>query len=276
MKMFLNLACLSLLSIPIFLTDINHAHAQQQKPYGMQTLKAKPSQADTPKLTSEENGPEAEKEPVYKPLIPLSPKDALVEIEDLEKWNHLDKAALASSDIDIKNLVHIIESDRGSVPPQGLFLAAKSLADRNLMEQAAIYFTVGQLRLAFDMQRWPSIQNQDDIKRNSEDDKKTSDQSTPNTDTPPRMDNPHAGIQNLSTAVGQPIISWMLKDPARMNKVLNQARVWDAGSQYSYLPEYELTAPFAFEKWEKTLKKVRKTYFERMNNVVKAMEHVKN
>lgn len=249
------------------------SYAQQQKQYGMQSLKPKPLETTEPKLEDVE--PEPELEPAYKPLIALSPKDALIKPEDLERWTHLNEVALAHSDSQIKKLIHIIESDRGAVPPQGLFLAAKSLADRNLIEQAAVYFSVGQLRLAFDMQRWPSVQNKDDLKRKDEDAKKTSDQSAPNQDTPPRIDNPHSGIQSLSHAIGQPIISWMLKDPAQMNKVLNQARTWDASSNYLYLPDYDLTEPIAFEKWERTLKKVRETYFERMNKIMKAMEHVK-
>jgi hypothetical protein len=267
---FIYIAFVHLYALSFF---AHSSYAQQQQKYGMQSLKPKSLETVEPK--SQEGEPEPELEPAYKPLIALSPKDALIEPEDLEKWTHLNEVALANSDSQIKKLIHIIESDRGAVPPQGLFLAAKSLADRNLMEQAAVYFSVGQLRLAFDMQRWPSVQNKDDLKRKDEDAKKTSDQSAPNQDTPARIDNPHSGIQSLSQAIGQPIIAWMLKDPARMNKVLNQARAWDASSNYQYLPDYDLTEPIAFEKWERTLKKVRETYFERMDKIMKAMERVK-
>ena len=271
MQQFIKFICILSFSVGGF---VQSSYAQEQKPYGMQSLKAKPATHE--KRGEEfETEPQSEKEPLYEPLIPLSPMDSLIEIEDLEKWDHLNEAALANNDADIKKLIHLIESDRGAVPPQGLFLAAKSLADRNLMERAAVYFTVGQLRLAFDMQRWPSVKNKEDIERKKIDAKKTFDQSAPNQDTPPRIDNPHIGIQNLSSGIGQPIIAWMLKDPARMSRVLNQARVWDAASPYAYLPDYDLTEPIEFEKWEKILKRVRETYFARMDKIMKAMERVK-
>ncbi len=254
-----------------------HAKAQQQNPYGMQSLKPKPPEPETKAPSVEEDvPPKPESEPAYKPMLPLTPKESLFKVDDLEKWTHLDEAALSHNDKDIKNLIHIIESDRGAVPPQGLFLAAKSLADSNFMEQAAVYYFVGQLRLAFDMQRWPSVQNKDDLEKNEEDSKKIQDQVAPHHDAPPRIHNPHIGIQNLSNGIGQPIIAWILKDPQRMDKVLNQVRIWDAASPYAYLPDYDLSDPIAFDKWEKTLKKVREIYFERMTNLMKAMERVKN
>lgn len=249
--------------------------AQQQKPYGMQSIRLKPVEESKPSAPPEEAKTEVEEEP-YAPLTPLPIDDALVKVEDLEKWDHLDEAALSHSQKDVSNLIHIIESDRGAVPPQGLFLAAKSLADKNMMEQAAVYFFVGQLRLSFDMQRWPAIENADDLKRKAEDDKKSPEQAAPNRDAPPRIENPHTGIERLAASLGQPIIAWALKDPQRFSEILDKVKSWDAASPYAYLPEYDLTEPVAFEKWERILKKVRDTYFKRMSNLAKAMERIKN
>jgi hypothetical protein len=273
MKIFIKYNLFGFLFAFTLLAFLNNGVAQEQKKYGMQSLKSNPleKEEDSKKLEK----PEEEAEPPKDKLTPLTIKESLIKIDDLEKWSHLDEAALANTDKEVARLIYIIESDRGAVPPQGLFLAAKSLADKNLMEQAALYYLVGQLRLTFDMQRWPSVQNKDDIERKSEDSKKTSDQSAPNIDKPPRIDNPHAGIKNLSDMVGSPIISWLVKNPARMNDVLAKVRVWDANAAYAYLPDYDLTEPIEFEKWEKALKKVRERYFAHMSSLTKAMERIK-
>jgi hypothetical protein len=273
MKIFIKYNLFGLLFAFSLLAFLSNGTAQEQKKYGMQSLKSNPIEKgeDSKKLDEIEEETELPKDK----LLPLTIKESLVKIDDLEKWGHLDEAALANTDKEVSRLIYIIESDRGAVPPQGLFLAAKALADKNLMEQAALYYLAGQLRLAFDMQRWPSVQNKDDIKRKSEDNKKSSDQSAPNLDKPPRIDNPHAGIKNLSDMVGSPIISWLVKNPARMNAVLAKVRIWDASASYAYLPDYDLTEPIEFEKWERTLKRVREKYFEHMSSLTKAMERVK-
>ena len=250
------------------------AEAQQQQPYvGMHHLKANPTPAPAAPAVNEnaaapipEDTPPAA--PVYKALLP---KEALVRPDDLEKWNHLDEAALATSDMDVQRLIHVIESDRGAVPPQGLFLAAKSLADRGLMEQAAIYLFVGQLRLEFDMARWPPTPNKEDIKAQEQDQKKTQDQASPSKSKVPRMDNPHTGIKYLGDQIGAPIISWVLKSPQRMDKVIKMTRAWEMSSPYGYLPAYDLTDSVPFDKWEKLLSKTREDYFTRLSNWAKIM-----
>lgn len=273
MKIFIKYNLFGFLFAFSLLVFLNNVLAQEQKKYGMQSLKSNPIEKEEDSKKLEEV--QEEEEPQKDKLTPLTIKESLIKIDDLEKWNHLDEAALANTDKEVSSLIYIIESDRSAVPPQGLFLAAKALADKNLMEQAALYYLVGQLRLTFDMQRWPSVQNKDDIERKSEDSKKTSDQSAPNLDMPPRIDNPHAGIKNLSDMVGSPIISWLVKNPARMNTVLAKARIWDASAKYAYLPDYDLTEPIEFEKWERTLKRVREKYFEQMSILTKAMERIK-
>lgn len=246
----------------------------QQTPYvGMHHLKPKPAQP-----APEEKKPEvteAEEEialPVYKPI---TAKDALIKQEDLETWNHLDEAATSYSELDVQKLVHLIESDRGAVPPQGLFLAAKALTDRGLMEQAAVYFFVGQLRLTFDKARWPTRDNEDDVKRLSEDNKKSEDQQSPNRSYTPRTDNPHQGIEDLANMIGAPIMSWMMKDQQRIGQVMRLVRQWDSSCTYAYLPDYDLTEPVAFEKWAKILVQTREDFFAQMESLSKAMSKVR-
>lgn len=265
---------LPLLTLALFLLPVT-AHAQQSGYIGMHHLKPKPAPvAQAPVETPPE--PEVEEEtptlPVYKAL---SPKDALVKPEDLEKWDHMSDAALAHNPLEIQALIHLIESDRGAVPPQGLFLAAKSLADRNLMEQAAVYYFVGQLRLNFDAARWPPVQNKDDVERRALESRKSPDQAAPNLESEPRIDNPHQGIKSLGDQIGAPIISWVLKDPERMNKMIKQVREWDVSSPYAYLPDYSLTEPISFEKWDKLLVGTRENYFTQMIKWAKMMSKVR-
>lgn len=266
--------------IPLFilawLVTPSPSHAQQSGYVGMHHLKTKaapaPAIAETPDPEEEETTTTAQPLPVYRAL---SLKDALIKQEDLEKWDHMSEAALATSDKDIQNLIHVIESDRGAVPPQGLFLAAKSLADKHMMEQAAVYYFVGQLRLNFDMARWPAIQNKDDVKRLAEEHKKSPDQMSPNLDTEPRINDPHQGIRNLADQIGAPIISWVLKDPARMNKMIAQTKEWDISSPYEYLPDYDLTDAVPFNKWDKLLTKNRELYFTQIVEWAKIMSKVR-
>ena len=266
---------LSFLTLVFFLIP-GIANAQQSGYVGMHHLKPKPAPV-APKPAIVEEEPEQEEAapptaPVYKAL---SPKDALVKPEDLEKWDHMSEAALANSPTDIKALIYLIESDRGAVPPQGLFLAAKSLSDKNLMEQAAVYYFVGQLRLGFDIARWPAAANKSDVERLAAESKKSPDQATPNIESEPRMDDPHQGIKNLADQIGAPIISWVLKDPARMDKMIKQVKEWDISSPYAYLPDYDLTEPVAFTKWDKLLTKERETYFTQIIAWAKVMSKVR-
>ncbi len=262
----------------IFWGTYTPVHAQEKQKFGMQSLKLKNTEPEKPVSKSAETAEQktTNNPPSYSPLTPLSAKEALIKIENLEKWNHLNEAALAYHDDDIKKLIHLIESDRGHVPPQGLFLAAKSLSDRNLMEQAAVYYFVGQLRLSFDAARWPAVHNKEDVKRRAENNQKTDDQSYPNLESAPRLDNPHQGIQNLASSIGHPIVEWAMKDPRHMAKILEKARIWDESSPYAYQPNYPVSEPVAFDRWEKLLERVRTTYFTHMATLVKAMERMKN
>lgn len=253
-----------------------HAQMLQQKSYGgMHHLQMNPKpapQPQTPSIEDELSSSQQDKEPATPTYKALSPSEALVKPDDLETWNHLDEAALATSDLELQKLIHIIESDRGAVPPQGLFLAAKSLADRGMMEQAAVYLFVAQLRLEFDMARWPATPNKDDVKRRDQDKKKTADQALPNQNKTVRMDNPHAGVKNLGDQIGAPIIAWALKGQGRLDKVIQLTRTWDVSSPYAYLPNYDLTAPVPFEKWERLLTNTREGYFTRLINWSKMMK----
>lgn len=262
-----------IIAMAVIICLFSGAAMAQQTPYvGMHHLKPKPAQP-----APEEKKPEAEVEeeialPVYKTM---SPKDALIKQEDLETWDHLDEAATAYSELDVQKLIHLIDSDRAAVPPQGLFLAAKALSDRDMMEQAAVYFFVGQLRLTFDKERWPTRENADDIKRLAEDDKKAADQKTPNKDTQPRTDNPHQGVEDLANMIGAPIMSWMMKDQQRITQVMRLARQWDGSCAYAYLPDYDLTEPVPFEKWQKILVQTREDFFAQMDALAKAMSKVR-
>lgn len=264
---------------------LSHAAlAQQTKYIGMHHLSSQPesqeskgSQTPTPMPPA---SPEAGNEHsatssgmvVIPPYKPLTAKDALIKPDALEKWPHLDEAALATTDEDLRKLVYGIETNRGSIPPQGLFLAAKTLADHRIMERAAVYYFIGQLRLGFDAARWPARDHPDDVKRRAQDKHKTPDQAAPNQDAPPRVIDPHAGVRALADSIGQPIISWAVHDPATFHKILDEVRQWDASAPYAYLPDYEPGEAVPFESWEKLLKQSRENYFSYMANLGRAME----
>lgn len=267
---FAPLAFMAILSLS------NMSWAQQSGYVGMHHLKPKPAPVAPVEPDIEDETKPVEDEtptlPVYKAI---STKDALIKPDDLETWDHINEAALATTKADLEKLIHTIESDRGAVPPQGLFFAAKSLYDAGQKEQAAIYYFVGQLRLSFDMARWPSTPNKDDVAKREMESKKSPDQATPNSNKAPRLDNPHRGLKNLASHIGEPIISWALKDTARIDKILKAVKEWDESAPYAYLPNYDLSEPAPFEKWDKLLAKSRSAYFTHMMSWSKMMAKVR-
>lgn len=245
---------------------------------GMKNMKPKPAKPDdTPK--SEEvqktNPPPTATKPTLPSYTELDTDEALVKEEDLEPWASLSMAVMAQNRAEAEKLVYTIESDKGAVPPKGLFLAAQTLASQKMMKQASLYYLVGQLRLSFDMARWPSYEDEKDKIRLAQDAQKSDDQKAPNQSAGPRIHNPHRGVQDLSETIGQPIIAWLLKDPKRFEALLNEARQWDASAPYLYDTGYKMGASQPFDTWGKLLIKTREAYFSRMNSLLKAMQKVK-
>jgi hypothetical protein len=255
---------------------LHGALAQEPPPSGMHHLNVNPTPAPPADQKQQDTAPQTDPQestgiPSYKSL---SIKDALVKEDDLEKWAYLNQAAAAYSEQDIKTLVHVIESDRGAVSPQGLFFAAKALSDHHHMDQAALYYFIGQLRLGFDIARWPPHTDEADLKQLNEDAKKTQDQSAPNRDRDPKVINPHAGIMRLSDSIGAPIIAWAIKDPQRLMTIINKVREWDESAPYAYAPGYEVGTSIPFERWGKALDKVRDNYFDKMSKLAKIMGRI--
>lgn len=285
MQFLSKLCAISLISSGLLVAYTPSACTQelqaQQKFVGLHHLSSSDATSSpTPPEIDKETGKESEaladsarvSLPVYKPL---TVKELLVKPEDLEKWDHLDEAALAQSNDDLRKLVYLIESDRGAVPPQGLFLTAKALSDQHMMELSAVYYFLGQLRLNFDMARWPPQNNPDDVKRLAEDAKKTPDQAAPNRNITPRVTDPHHGIEVLADSIGQPIIAWTVKDQSRIHAVIARVREWDASAPYAYQTGYDVGPAVPFETWGKLLEKNRDDYFSYLQRMMKAMERVR-
>ncbi len=257
------------------------AHAmpdQQTKSIGMHHMVIKPAPVAPAAPTSPTTAPAAPaptpdttEQPTSPKYTPLAPKEALVKPEDFKTWSHMDEAASAYSKTSVDKLVYLVESERGAVPPQGLFMVAKALSDQKQMDKAALYFFVGQLRLTFDIARFPPRANEDDIQRLKEDAKKTEDQAAPNRDTEPRIENPHAGVTAFANSISHPILAWAMKDPKRLETVMTKVREWDASAPYAYDTGYAVNEPIPFEKWEKLLPKMREDYFTRMHSLITAL-----
>lgn len=267
------------LSISFLGLSFTPSYAQQQS-VGLHHLAPKPTATAPTKAAPPVTNPssaQSSKEPEVKSpqYRPLTIDEALIKQEDLKTWSGTSFAATATSQADVEKLVHMIEADRGAVPPIGLFLAAKALAHQGKMELAALYLFAGQLRLTFDITRWPPRANDDDVKRLNQDKNKTKDQAAPTMGAEPRINNPHLAISKLSEAIGQPIIEWAVKDPKRLSEVMNRVRIWDASATYAYDPGYDLTPALSFEEWPRVLEKIRTNYFERMTMLLNSIEKAK-
>lgn len=212
---------------------------------------------------------------VAAPRKPLSLDEALVKPDALKPWSHLSEVVTLSSPEETDKMIRIVEADPGSVPPQALFFLARALAEQNRMDEAALYYYVGQLRLSFDVTRWPPRMAPEDVKRLMEDKNKSADQAKPNTDTQPKIKNPHEGMVILSTAVGGPITEWMLKDPDNAAVIMARVSEWDVSAPYTYLPNYALPQPTPFEDWKIILPNIRESYFSRMNQFITGLKKLK-
>lgn len=202
----------------------------------------------------------------------LSAKDALIAPDKLRPWANLAQTATASSKNDALNIIKAIEADRGGVPPQGLFLAAKVLADHDMMDEASVYFFVGQLRLSFDALRYPPYMSEDAKKMAIREQHKDPDQRQSANNTNVGIINPHEGVSSLAGSIGKPIIRWAMRHPEQMEKDLKAAAAWDSTAPYAYDTGYDVENALPFADWELNLSTARQAYFTSMQSLLNDMK----
>ena len=246
------------------------AHAQQLelgKIQGMQHMTITPDKSPAaPQQNTtrpEPQNTEPEQTESYKPL---DMDETLVQTEDLQTWSDMSLAASAHTKKELAQLQYNIEQNRGVVPPQGLFIAAQSFAQAGQMQQAGLYYILGQLRLEFDRARWPMHRTKGSIEKEKANARKTEDQALPNA-AEPEMYNPHRHVEALDSTIGPPIFSWLVKDPSRLKLALDMAEKWDAATPYAYDPGYKAEKETPFKDWPKLLKHSRAEYFIRMRSL---------
>ncbi len=173
-------------------------------------------------------------------------------------------------------MVRSVEADPGAVSPTGLLFLAKALAEQKRMEEAALYFYVGQLRANFDVARWPPRLDPEDLKRLQAEKSKAPDQQGQTTGaSEPRLKNPHESVFNVSAAISPPISSWLFEDPDRAAKLMAKVKAWDASATYAYKPNYDLPEPLPFDQWPKLLSGTREGFFVRMDQFIAGLKKVK-
>ena len=139
------------------------------------------------------------------------------------------------------------------------------------MEQAALYVLVGQLRLSFDIKRWPSFADENDAQRHATELNKAPDQKAPNLSDSIRQINPHDSALALGNSVGNPILAWAMRDADRLMSLLDKAREWDNSAPYFYKPDYAVGTEMPFEEWGKLLQTSRTDYFESVTTLARSL-----
>lgn len=204
---------------------------------------------------------------------PLSPTEALRKPEDLKVWSGLADTVVLQSDEAIDKMIRIVESDPGAVPPQGLLFLARALVSKNRIEEAALYFYVSQVRLAFDSARWPPRLDPEQLKALLAEHKKSPDQQL---ELPtPELQNPHQQLVDLSSQIGQPITRWMILDPKHAEATMTKVKAWDESAPYAYQPGYALPQPVAFKDWENLLVRSRTNFYSQITQVIELMKSAK-
>lgn len=204
---------------------------------------------------------------------PLSPAESLRKPEDLRVWGGLADAVVLQNDAAIDRMIRTVEADPGSVPPQGLLFLARALVSKGRLEEAALYFYVSQVRLAFDTARWPPRLDPDQLKALLAEQKKSPDQQL---DLPePQIQNPHQQLVELSSQIGQPITRWMVLDSGRAEKMMAKVKAWDESAAYEYQPGYALPQPVAFKDWESLLVRSRANFYSQITQVIELLKQAK-
>lgn len=263
-QLFVSIATLMLLAHPSQAAEQN-----QSGIIGMKHLMV------TPDIIKPEPEPEPKPEPAPKPVVKKEPKiltaeESLVPLDKLENWDKLSLAAYAHKKKDLDALLKNIDLDKDIIPPQGFFLSAKALSDAGRMEDAALYFIIGQLRMEFDMARWPSRPDTAYETRQKNNRNKSDDQKQP-MGNKPRPINQHAFVMDLSSGIGRPVFDWLASHPKQFKETLDRARQWDLETRYAYHPGYDLTDPIPFKDWPKALETTRKNFFDRMTKIQQAL-----
>lgn len=204
---------------------------------------------------------------------PLTIAEALRKPEDLKVWSLTADTIILPTDGAVDGAVKNVEADPGAVPPQALLFLARALAGKNRMEEAALYFYAAQIRLGFDMVRWPPRLDPEQIKALLAEKKKSADQQLelPEAD----VQNPHQNLAALANQISQPITRWMLADIDRAHKVLARVKAWDESVPYAYLPGYPVPEAVAFSDWEALLAKVRTNFYAQTEQILALMKDVK-
>jgi hypothetical protein len=264
----------SLTVLGLFLFSVPAAAQIQGAPAaGMKHMTVSPQNKEE-KKTAPEPVPETKAEAPARKALTV--EQALVKPADLKNWSHMDEVVVLSKPEDVDKMIRIVEADPGAVPPTGLLFLAKALSDHKRMEEAALYFYVAQLRTAFDAARWPPRADPEEVKRVLAEKKKSSDQTGQVTGAgEPRYKNPHNSVVLLSSAISEPISSWLFEDPARADIIMARVKEWDASAPYAYLPGYQLPEPVPFEEWGKILQPTRDGFFARMNEFISGLKKLK-
>ena len=243
---------------------------------GMRHLNVAPAPAKKPDPTDPSPDTRLIAKPPEQNYHPISPAEALVKPDKLKPWANLSQVLLVQSKADATNLIKAIEADRGAVPPQGLFLAAQALAGQDMMEQATLYYLIGQLRLSFDTTRWPPYASEEVKERKKQNERKSAEQRLPgDTDDTPSMNNPHSYPSALAETVGPRILRWAVRHPAEFDHMIAAAHAWDHSARFAYDPGYTVGPSIPYEDWEGALNSTRTAYFASMQNVMKNIRAIK-
>lgn len=271
----------STLSLALILTSGTALAVPQEHQAGMKHMRvATPPAAETPAAAptpAPAAAPAEEKAATLPARKPLTIQEALIKQDDLKPWSRYAEIVSLSTPEEVDKMVRVVEADPGSVPPQALLFLARGLADQKRMEDAAVYYYLAQLRLSFDVARWPPRMSPEDMKRVLADKNKTQDQASKTVGSAtPQIRNPHEGVVVLASAIGGPITEWMLKEPERADKVMARVNAWDQSATYAYLPNYALPQATPFEEWPKMLPDIRANFFSRMDQFISGLKKIKS
>lgn len=179
-------------------------------------------------------------------------KAVITPLKDLKKWDHLIEiyTALGNKKSAAK-AIKAFEAEPERVSPQALLMVAQLYAAqddlKDHMKLAARYYYAAQLRARFDYARWP-IRGEN---------------------------NPYRALTNTVKEIAPPITGWAGENSTRLAEVMEDVRVWDLATSYSYLPDYALPTgdKIPEEKaWPDLLATAREAFFHDGLQIVQAMK----
>lgn len=153
----------------------------------------------------------------------------------------------SDSDEVFVNKINAYDNNLATISPTVLYMAASSLADRGLLQKAAIYYTYAELRQEFDKKRFT-------------------------------VDNQSAGYRTqilMKKTAFYKVSPWITKSADKMRATYEKVKYLDLTTPAHYHPGYNIKDQAEQEEWPHLHDNIRAQFFKNSDKYLKPSEEYK-